>query len=177
MAASLSLVTLVYRQSLHIGKTPSVWGKRSGRRHVRTCPPQMCCCVCCWSRSCLSDLLLLPTARALQAKKRSPNSSLLEMVLANLLSSGHYTGNTTWNYPTKIWLQQWLRSLGPSFVHPHQGPSIPCRCCCWPHPCQGYLVGPPLHYIQVYLFDWGYLTFQDSHTQAYILIYRFIEKA
>ena len=30
MAASLSLVTLVYRQSLHIGKTPTVWRKDLG---------------------------------------------------------------------------------------------------------------------------------------------------
>ena len=67
---------------------------------------------------------------------------------------------TEWNYPTKNWLQQWLRSLGPFFLHPHQGPCIPCRCCCWPPPCQGNLVEPPLHYIQVYLFDWGYLTYQ-----------------
>ena len=37
--------------------------------------------------------------------------------------------------------------------------------------------GTSLHYIQAFLFDWGYLTYQDSHTEAYILIYRFTKKS
>ena len=64
-------------------------------------------------------------------------------------SSGgcHHTG---WMNPTKNWLQHWLWSLVPSFLHPHQGPSIPGRCWCWPPPYKGSLVGPPLLWLYRY---------------------------
>ena len=114
------------RQSLHLGKTPCVWGKKLG--------------------AAMSGLALHKCVVVFFVDQ--DHASLISFCLRwcwqtfslpDIIRGCHLT---EWNYPTENWLQLGLRSPGPFFLHPHQGPCIPCCCCCWPPPCQGNLVGP-----------------------------------